>query len=131
MHYAADLILLLHAALTGFEVLFPLYVMAGYRRNWPRVRNLALRALHLVILSIIVTQSWFGITCPLTTWEMTLRTQVGSAIYRESFIRHWVAQILFYRADENVFIGIYSAFALLVGWMWWHFPARRNRARTL
>ena len=65
-------------------------------------------------------QSWLGVVCPLTTWEMALRRRAGDETYSGTFISHWLDALLYYEAPEWVFIGAYTAFALIVvvGWFW-------------
>jgi hypothetical protein len=46
------------------------------------------RAAHIV--GIVVVQSWLGVICLLTIWEMVLREKAGEAVYAGSFISHWL-----------------------------------------
>jgi hypothetical protein len=46
------------------------------------------RAAHIV--GIVVVQSWLGVICLLTIWEMALREKAGEAVYAGSFISHWL-----------------------------------------
>lgn len=117
---AADVMLVIHAGFVGFVVLGLLLILAGGLCSWRWVRNPWFRLLHLIAISIVVLQSWFGIVCPLTTWEMALREKAGEAVYTGSFIAHWLESILYYRAPAWVFITVYTAFALLVlaSWLW-------------
>jgi hypothetical protein len=62
----------------------------------------------------VVVQSWLGMICPLTTWEMALREQAGEAVYAGAFISHWLATLLYYHAPEWIFTLVYSAFGALV-----------------
>ena len=52
---------------------------------------------------IVAVQSWFGVICPLTSFEMTLRSQGGGGVYSGSFIAHLLESILYYRAPAWVF----------------------------
>lgn len=73
----------------------------------------------------MVLQSWFGIVCPLTTWEMTLRQKAGEAVYSGAFVAHWLESILYYRAPEWVFMVGYTVFGMLVAATWfWARPRR-------
>ena len=69
---------------------------------------------------LVTLQSWFGVICPLTTWEMALRRRAGDATYAGEFIAHWLEQILYYRAPPWVFVVCYTIFAALVvaSWFW-------------
>ncbi|EGM79022.1 Protein of Unknown function (DUF2784) [Rheinheimera sp. A13L] len=114
----ADAILLVHVLFVCFVVFGLLAIYLGYFLNWLWVRNLAFRLLHLFAIGIVVLQSWLGVICPLTIWEMALRKEAGAVTYSGSFIQHWLHQLLFYTAPEWVFILLYSAFGLLVLASW-------------
>lgn len=95
-------------------------VFVGKVRKWWWVRNPWFRIIHLIAISVIVIQSWFNVICPLTTFEMALRSRAGEAVYRGSFIAHWLERFLYYQAPPWVFIVCYTAFAALVigSWFW-------------
>lgn len=71
-------------------------------------------------IGFVAVQSWLGLVCPLTIWEMALRKQAGGETYVGSFISHWLEQIFFYSGPDWVFILCYTAFGLLVliSWFW-------------
>ena len=73
-----------------------------------------------------------GFVCPLTTWENQLRLRAGGeSRYQESFIQHWLHQVLFFDLDEKVFTVLYVAFFLMVGLSLWFVPPRRPRPRRM
>jgi hypothetical protein len=113
-HLAADAILIAHALFVGFVVFGLVLILAGKYRSWAWVRNPWFRYAHLAAIGVVVLLSWFGLFCPLTTWEMALREKAGRAIYSGSFVAHWLESILYYRAPEWVFGVAYTAFALIV-----------------
>ena len=117
---AADLVLLTHVLFVAFVVFGLLLIIAGGLRSWRWVRNPWFRWGHMAAIGIVVLQSWLGVICPLTTWEMALRDKAGDAVYTGSFVAHWLEAILYYRAPEWFFIVGYTAFGLLVvaGWYW-------------
>ncbi len=117
---AADALLLTHVLFVLFVVGGLLLIFAGKIRSWAWVRNPLFRLVHLLAIGIVVLQSWLGLICPLTTWEMALREKAGEAIYTGSFIAHWLEAILYYSAPDWVFVTLYTAFALLVllSWLW-------------
>lgn len=117
---AADAILILHALFVAFVVFGLLLVLAGGIRGWQWVRNIWFRVAHLLAIGVVVLQSWLGMLCPLTTWEMALRERAGDAVYETSFVAHWLQRILFYQGPEWVFIVSYTLFAALViaSWFW-------------
>jgi hypothetical protein len=114
----ADSILVVHVLFVCFVVFGLVAVYLGYVLNWLWVRNLRFRLLHLAAISLVVLQSWLGVICPLTIWEMALRKQAGAETYAGSFIQHWLHQLLYYTAPEWVFIVLYSVFGLLVLVSW-------------
>jgi hypothetical protein len=117
---AADAMLVLHVLFVAFVVAGLVVILAGGLLKWSWVRNRAFRIAHLVAIGIVVLQSWFGMICPLTTIEMTLRARAGDATYAGSFIAHWLESLLYYQAPAWVFAVCYTAFgALVVGsWFW-------------
>ena len=116
----ADAILAVHFAFVMFIVVGLLLIFAGKRFSWSWVRNFWFRLAHLAGIVVVAVQSWLGIVCPLTTWEMMLRAEAGQAVYPGAFIAHWMARLLYYRAPEWVFSVSYTAFGLLVAasWFW-------------
>lgn len=115
---AADIILLLHVLFVGFVVVGLVLIIAGGLFGWSWVRNPWFRITHLVAIGIVVVQSWIGVICPLTTWEMALRTQAGDTIYTGSFIGHWLGRMLYYQAPPWAFVVSYTLFAMLVAVSW-------------
>lgn len=116
----ADLILVLHMVLVAFVILGLVVTFAGHFLKWHWVRNFWFRLSHLIVIGIVVLQSWLGVLCPLTVWEMTLREKAGSAAYDGSFIQHWLQSVLYYSAPDWVFVLVYSVFGALVlaSWFW-------------
>lgn len=114
----ADIILLLHVLFVVFVVAGLVLIFVGSARRWSWVRNPWYRVTHLVAIGIVVAQSWLGVICPLTTWEMALRSEAGVATYTGSFMSHWLQTLLYYRAPAWVFITCYTAFAAAVVASW-------------
>ena len=121
----ADIVLVLHFAVVLFVVGGLMAVLVGNWLGWRWVNNLWFRLAHLAAIGYVVVQSWFGITCPLTTLESWLREQAGLPSYSESFIEHWVQGLLFYQAPFWVFALVYTVFGALVLLSWWFYPPRR------
>ena len=94
----ADLLLALHVLFVAFVIFGLVLILLGRLRNWSWVRNPYFRIAHLVAIGVVVIQSWIGVICPLTTWEMALRERAGDAVYTGSFIANWLEQLLYYRA---------------------------------
>jgi len=126
----ADAMLIIHVLFVAFVVLGLFAVYAGYVLKWRWVRNRVFRIVHLCAIGYVVVQSWLGAVCPLTTWEMALRTEAGAATYSGSFIQYWLQSLLYYSAPEWVFVAGYSVFGGLVMASWWVVrPHRRVRPR--
>ena len=121
----ADAVLALHVALVAFVVGGLVLILVGNLRGWRWVNGWWFRLLHLTAIGVVVAQAWLGATCPLTTLEMWLRERAGLNTYRESFIAHWLQQLIYYEAPLWVFIGVYTVFGLLVAAAWWRFPPKR------
>ena len=124
---AADAILLLHVLFVLFVVLGLLLIFAGRFLSWSWVRNPWFRVAHLAAIALVVLQSWLGLICPLTHWEMALRSRAGDAVYGGSFIAHWLGEFLYYQAPSWVFAVCYSLFGLLVVISWFRIPPRPFR----
>ena len=114
----ADALLLLHVLVVVFIVAGLVAVYAGGALAWSWVRNPWFRSLHVAAIGIVALQSWVGIICPLTTWEMSLRNQAGDTVYSGSFISHWLEPLLYYQASAWVFTVVYTAFGALVITSW-------------
>jgi len=116
----ADTILLIHTLFAAFVVFGLMLIITGKLFSWSWVRNPWFRLVHLIVIGIITLQSWLGVICPLTDWEMALRTKAGDAVYTGSFIAHWLSELLYYQAPDWAFTLCYSLFGLLVAvtWFW-------------
>ncbi len=117
---AADAILLTHALFVCFVVFGLLLIFIGKWRGWRWVTRFWFRVTHLFAIAVVVLQSWLGMICPLTLWEMELRALADDPGYTGSFIAHWLEHLLYYRAPPWVFVGLYTTFAALViaSWYW-------------
>lgn len=114
----ADTLLVTHVMFVGFVVFGLLAIYAGYFLHWQWIRNRWFRILHLLAIGIVVLQSWLGMVCPLTIWEMKLREQAGAEVYAGSFIQHWLHKLLYWQAPDWVFIMVYTVFGALVMASW-------------
>lgn len=124
---AADALLFLHVLFVAFVIFGLILILVGGIRDWLWVRNAWFRLCHLVAIAVVVVQSWFGVICPLTTWEMALRREAGDAAYAGTFVSHWLEFVLYYRAPPWVFAVCYTVFAALVVASWFWVRPRRFR----
>lgn len=122
----ADAVLTLHVAVVLFIVGGLVLVVVGNRRGWHWVNAPWFRLGHLAAIGVVVAESWFGLVCPLTTLELWLRAQAGSATYGGGFVEHWLQRLLYWDAPAWTFVLVYTLFALLVAAAWWRYPPRRR-----
>ena len=117
---AADALLVTHVFIILFVAFGFVCIIAGKLLSWSWIRNPWFRLVHLITVSVVALESWLGVICPFTAWEMTLREQAGDEVYAGSFISHWLETLFFYSAPGWVFILSYTGFGLLVlaSWFW-------------
>lgn len=128
---AADVLLIVHALFVAFVVVGLALVLTGKAMQWEWVRNPWFRILHLAAIGVVVLQSWLGMICPLTSWEMVLREQAGAQVYSGTFVSHWVGRILYYEAPMWLFAVCYTLFGCIVLASWfWVRPRRFSRRQS-
>lgn len=120
LRIAADVLLLVHVLFVAFMVLGLVCIVLGKLRCWLWVRNRWFRLCHVVAMAVVMIQTWLGIICPLTKFEMALRSRAGDAVYSESFIGYWLSILLYYHVPAWVFVVGYTLFglAVAVSWLW-------------
>jgi polyferredoxin len=118
----ADVVLALHVGVVAFVVGGLVLIIIGNVRGWRWVNAFWFRLAHLGAITVVVAEAWFGVICPLTTFEMWLRVKAGAGTYSAGFIEHWLQRLLYYEAPSWVFVLAYSVFGLLVLATWWYFP---------
>jgi hypothetical protein len=123
----AKAVLALHLGIVLFVIAGLVLVVVGNFRSWRWVNLVWFRLAHLAAIGVVVAESWAGITCPLTTLEIWLRTKAGAAIYSGGFVEYWLERLLYYDAPPWVFTLGYSVFGLLVAATWWYFPPGSRR----
>lgn len=123
----AGAVLLLHFSIVVFVVGGLVLIIVGNMRGRHWVNALWFRLAHLGAIGIVAAESWFGITCPLTTLEIWLRSKAGGAVYNVSFMEHWLQRLIYYDAPSWAFVLGYSLFGLLVLVIWWYFPPGPKR----
>ena len=123
--FLADAILVIHFLFVVFVVLGFILILLGLLARWSWIHNRSFRITHLTAICFVILQAWFGRLCPLTVWENELRRRAGQSDYSESFIEHWLHEVLFYQAAPWVFTTIYTCFGVLVLFTW--FLGRRAK----
>ena len=124
--FVADLVLAAHASLVVFVVGGQVLILAGWTFGWRWPRNLAFRLAHAGVIALVVLESWFGVTCPLTWVEFRLRAAAGSPSAAESFIGHWLQRLIFYDAPPWAFTLVYTSFAAVVAATLVFYPPHRR-----
>ena len=130
--FLANAVLLLHVVIVFGVIIGLALILVGNVFRWRWVNALWFRLLHLATIAIVVAEAWVGVTCPLTTFEMYLRSKARSPTYTGGFMEHWLRSILFYQAPAWVFTMSYTLFGLAVIATWWLLPPRwpgRGRRR--
>ena len=119
----ADLIVSIHFVYVIIVVGGLFVIVLGGVLRWRFVRNFWLRAIHLAMILIVVFETIFGITCPLTDWEYELRIAAGQYnASAESFIARLIQKLIFYEFPLFVFIIAYCLFGIAVLLAWWLIP---------
>ena len=107
----ADTVLVIHFAFVAFVIIGLLITWIGYFRRWSFVRNFYFRAIHILSMGVVLLESVFDIVCPLTDWEIQLRTLGGQTVYGEqTFMQYWIHKIMFFNLGTTTFIIIYAGF---------------------
>ena len=114
----ADTILVIHFTFVVFVIFGFFLILLGLLMRWSWVHNRKFRITHLVAIGIVVLQAWLGQLCPLTIWENQLRQLAGQSGYAQTFVQHWLHELLFYQAPPWVFTTIYTCFGVLVLLVW-------------
>jgi hypothetical protein len=123
----ADAVVVGHFAYVAFVVFGLAAIVAGGLRGWAWVRNFWFRAVHSLLIGIVVVESLCGIVCPMTTWEDRLREAAGETVEGGSFIGRWAHDLLFVNASPWALTTSYVLFgaAVLAALIW--VPPRRPR----
>jgi hypothetical protein len=117
---SADLIVSIHFIYVIVIVSGLFVIILGGILRWRFVRNFWFRAVHLAMILIVVFETIFGITCPLTDWEYELRIAAGQFnASGESFIARLIHLLIFYEFPQIVFNIVYCVFgaAVLAAWL--------------
>lgn len=127
----ADVVVFIHAAYVGFVALGLVVILIGSMLRWQWIRNFWFRITHVSMIGVVVVESLFGITCPLTTLENRLRYAAGESTSGESFVGRWMHDLLFYDAPTWVFTVAYCVFGAIVLATFVIAPPRRPSRRKV
>lgn len=120
----ADGILAIHFAYVAFVVLGMAAILVGLVLHWDWVRNFWFRAVHLLLIAVVVFESVFGILCPLTEWENRLRELAGEDSAPGTFVARWMDRWLFVDLAPSTLLACYCLFGALVLATWFFAPPR-------
>lgn len=112
--FAANVTLFAHVSYIAFVIFGLMLTWLGIVFRWQWIRNRWFRGVHLAMILIVVVEAWFGIVCPLTTWENYFREKSGQSLYDGDFIAIWLHDLVFYEAPPWVFTCAYTLFGLAV-----------------
>ncbi|HVF60626.1 MAG TPA: DUF2784 domain-containing protein [Thermoanaerobaculia bacterium] len=121
--FAADGVLVLHAAFVLFVVLGGLLVLRRPRLAW----------VHLPAAAWGAAIEFWGWICPLTPLEQALRRRGGEAGYSGGFVEHYVVALLYPQGltrGLQLALGLFVLAVNLAVYLWvWRRARRRSRAR--
>lgn len=122
----ADSVAAIHLLFVMFVVFGEFYIILGLWVPIPGIRNLWFRLAHLFAIGIVVFETVFGISCPLTVLEFELRYDGQSGGNDAGFVANLVQELLYYNFSPIVFDLLYLFFGLLVLLTWVSIPPRRR-----
>ena len=125
--WLADAVVVVHATWVAFLVLGALAILLGAWLRWSWVRNFWFRAIHFLMIAIVVGESLLGFACPLTTWEDAFRAQAGEEVVQGTFIGRLAHDVIFYDAPPWAFDVLYFLFGALIALTLWLVPPRRPK----
>ena len=105
--FLADLVVVVHALYVGGVVFGLLLIWIGLFCRWQWVRSFWFRAVHLLLIGVVVVESILGLVCPLTAWEDALREKAGEPVQQGTFIGRMAHDLIFYQASGWVFVTAY------------------------
>ncbi|GBU28772.1 hypothetical protein R84B8_02334 [Treponema sp. R8-4-B8] len=119
----ADLIVSIHFGYVITVVGGLFVIILGGIFKWRFIKNFWFRAIHLAMILLVVLETLFGISCPLTDWEYELRIAAGQQnVASGSFIARLIHLLIFYNFPQIVFTIAYCVFGIAVLMTWWLIP---------
>ena len=110
----ADVLLAIHLAYVAYILLGLVLIWAGLWRKWNWVRNLWFRLTHLAAILIVALELIFKTRCPLTVWELGLRSLAGQPVSEATLIGRLMNYLLFIMVPGWMAQLIYIGFALAI-----------------
>lgn len=125
----ADLIVTIHIAFVAYILLGLVLILVGLRRKWNWVRNPWFRLTHFAAILFVVLELIFQTSCPLTVWEVELRSLAGQPVSEATFIGRLLHYLLFVAVPGWMAQAIYIAVALVITLTFVLAPPRRRRGK--
>ena len=110
----ADVVVAMHALYVGFVVVGILAILIGALLDWEWVRNFWFRAVHFLMIAVVVFEAGLGIKCPLTTWEDYFRKAAGETVAEGTFIGRCLHRLIFFHVPNSVLTTSYVLFGAIV-----------------
>ncbi|NBO92153.1 MAG: DUF2784 family protein [Planctomycetia bacterium] len=117
----ADVLAVLHVGFMAPVVVLQVLIVVGGVWGWKWVRNYRLRMVHLVAISLVVTQAALGHECPVNEFERGLRGGDLANLEGASAIGRFCNRLIYYRVEDVRIILIpYAVFGVVViaSWYW-------------
>lgn len=115
----ADLLVVLHLLFVGFVIFGGFLTIRWHRVAWA----------HLPAVAWAVLVEWAGWVCPLTPWEVSLRSLAGESGYQGDFLAHYILPLLYPEALTRTTQLLLGAAALVLNGAiygsWWYLRQRR------
>ena len=109
-----QLVLAIHVAVIGFNVLGLVVIPLGALLGWAWVRVRWWRTLHLVSWLAVAAQAALGRACFLTDWQAALTGEGGG----DPMVARWINGLIYWDLPMWAFAAMYLALFALVLWLW-------------
>ena len=119
----ADLVLIFHFGIVIFITSLFVIIPVGYKLDWKWPRNRKIRSTHFVLISLVTTETVFGLTCPLTLIEHNLR----DIFISNSFVSIWLQKFLYWNFPKEFFLISYILCLMWTIFMWNRFPPSNKK----
>ncbi len=114
---SAYTILSIHIAFTFFILLTPFAILIGQWQLWSWTQNPIFRNTHILLLTFVIVEVLFSITCFLTVMENNCRKRSNMPLYSTGFFDYWVDKLCIIPYQDWMFITIFtlvSAFSYIL-----------------
>ncbi len=124
MYIIADFILIIHFTIIAFIIAGFFLIPIGYKLNLYWSVNKTLRITHFLLIGIVTTESFIGMTCPLTTVEKLLRNDFSD----ETFVNYWLSKIIYWDYPLYFFCIVYCLCFFWTFFLWKICPPKNTKS---